>query len=98
MTNADVTKLGGNQYKVVINLPVTEAVDLDGYTVIKNDDYEKLDEAGLLEGDIADRMNFISPASAEGVDPDDKHFIAAVEYAANYSGFDVDQYISENKK
>jgi hypothetical protein len=90
-----VNSLGGNQYRVTIKWASgeeTQNVDLDGYDVISDDDYEAVESAGLLD----DYM--ISPSHWDDCGETDFYFKAALEYAANYSGFNAEEYISENKQ
>lgn len=82
--NIKIEGKGGNQYEVTL-LQRTEMVDLDGITVVSDEDYTRLQEAGLDDDTI------ICPAHAEAVG--DEFFCAAVYHALNYSGFDVDEYI-----
>jgi len=91
MNNANVSKLGGNQYRVEIGKK-TEVVDLDGYTIMSNDDYEEIEKAGLVQ----DTMWCPSIWNVTG--DNDKFFKAALEHAANYSGFIASKYIEENQE
>jgi hypothetical protein len=79
---------GGNQYQVTIKGKM-EMVDLDGLTIVSNEDYDKLEE----ELGEASLETFISPQHYAG----DIYWLAAVTEVLRYSGFDVDSYISENK-
>lgn len=81
--------MGGNQYRVDVD-GVERDVDLDGFSIITDEDMDALEAAGI------DEDHFMCPRDAGLADQDDLHFIAAVEYAANYSGFDVDQYIANS--
>lgn len=80
------TSLGGNQYSVTIG-DETRNIDLDGLTVVSDEDYRRLDDAWL------DNDTFIAPMHSDG----DMFREEAAHTAANYSGFDVDAYIYENK-
>jgi len=86
-TTTTVRSLGGNQYEVTIG-EETRTIDLDGYTVISDTDWNRIDDAGL------DDDTFISPHHDDG----DEFWAAAANEAANYSGFDVDAFIEENKE
>lgn len=77
---------GGNKYKVTIGDKV-RTIDLDGFTVVSDDDFELIEQAGL------DEDHFISPKHHNG----DLFWKAAAEHAINYSGFDASEYIKENK-
>lgn len=81
-----VRSLGGNQYNVDIDGDV-RIIDLDGVTAVSDDDYKKLEEAGLADD------NMLAPMHGE----DDAHYVEAMNHVINYSGFDVDAYILENK-
>lgn len=87
---AQVVSKGGNQYLVTIGED-TKNVDLDGMTVMSDEDYNKVEEAGLIQEDT-----MISPQHWNLAE-EDYFFKAALEYAANYSGFQADEYIAENK-
>lgn len=88
ITNIDVHPLGGNQYGVEYDQDgrhIDKVVDLDGLTPVSDEDFEKLEAAGLCDDD------FIAPMHAD----DDLAWEFACEEAVNYSGFDVDAYIEE---
>jgi len=80
--NDQVTSKGGNQYEVN-----GELVDMDGYTVVSDEDYAKIEKAGLDGGE------FIAPMHSDG----DRNWKLVAEYCVNYSGLDVDEWIKENK-
>jgi hypothetical protein len=86
MKNSTVNSLGGNQYGVTIEGKTT-TVDLDGFTIMSDEEYKKLDEAEMIE----DSMMCPEISEYSGEDP---FFRAAVEYAANYSGFIAEEYIT----
>jgi hypothetical protein len=91
MTNRiTIQPKGGNQYLVTINNH-SKIVDMDGFTIITNSNRDKLELAGLLADDM------ISPSMGLEVDRDDAHGFEALNYAANYTGFDADKYIAENR-
>jgi len=78
--------LGGGSYRVTHGNR-TETVDLDGLDVVTNEDFMKIEKAGL------DNDTIIAPMHSAG----DDFWEAAAEYACNYSGFDVDEYIQDNQ-
>jgi hypothetical protein len=84
----EVTPKGGNQYLVTIGNRA-ELVDLDGYTIIRDEDFDKLEKAGLLEDTMW------CPKLAQELEKSDKFFCAAIDHCANYSGFNVDDYIAD---
>ena len=75
--------LGGNQYTIEGS---KEVYDFDGFTVISNEDYAKLEKTGLVSD------GFIAPMHSDG----EKDWEDIANYIVNYSGFDVDEYILEN--
>ena len=85
MENSKVIRLGGNQYAVTID-DNTENVDLDGNTIVSDDDYTTLENAGM-NMDV-----FLSPQHSEG----DAYWYLAAKDKVNYSGFDADSYISNH--
>ena len=85
MKEYTVRSIGRNQYEVTRGDDV-ETVDLDGFTVVSIEDFALLEAAGL------DSDAFITPEHSGG----DKFWQAAAEYATDNSGFDMDEYISEN--
>jgi len=86
MKNYTVTPVGGNNYRVTCGNR-SETVDLDGFDVVTNEDFLRIEEAGL-DNDV-----IIAPMHSGG----DDFWVAAAEYACNYSGFDVDEYIRDNQ-
>lgn len=83
-----VEKMGGNQYCVSCEeCNKTETIDLDGLTIVSDSNYEKIEDAGI------DITTFIAPMHADG----DPYWEAAANHALNYSGFDVEEYLNENK-
>ena len=64
---------------------VVKTVDLDGMTIISNEDYDRLESLNMLHEDM------FAPKHSEG----DEFWLAAVESLVNYSDFDVDQYIAD---
>jgi hypothetical protein len=80
----EVESLGANQYRVG-----GEVVDLEGFTVMSDEDYARLEELGL------DTDDMICPNMWD-IGGEDYRFKAALEFAANYSGFDVEQYIANH--
>lgn len=89
-TYANVEKKGGNQYLVTIGKK-SEIVDLDGYTVMGDDDYNEVEKAGLIQDDMW------CPSMWNITGDNDKFFKVALAFAANYSGFIAKKYIEENK-
>ena len=85
MENSKVIRLGGNQYAVTID-DNTKNVDLDGNTIVSDDDYTTLENAGM------DMDKFLSPQHSEG----DAFWYLAAKCAANYTGFDVESHIYSN--
>lgn len=86
MKNATIQSLIGNKHKVTIEW-VTKIIDLDGMTVISNEDYELLADAWL---DRDDRL--IAPMHSDW----DEHREAAAEQVSHYNWFDIKKYIAEN--
>lgn len=86
--NIDITPLGGNKYlaKWGDKDEQSELIDMDGVTIVSDDDLEKLEKAGL------DNDTFLSPKNGCG----DEIWEAVAQYVVNYSGLDVDEYIEEN--
>lgn len=80
-----IEDMGGNQYRVTID-GYTRWVDLDGVTIVTNEDYDQLEATGL------DDDTFLAPKHSD----DDVFWTAAAEHVANRSEFDVNRYISEN--
>lgn len=87
--NASVIYQGGNQYLVKLGED-SQIVDLDGYTIMSDEDYEKLEALDLIHDTMW------CPSMWDVTGDNDYFFRAALDHAANYSGFDVEQYISEN--
>lgn len=85
-----VNSKGGNQYDVTIG-DETRTVDLDGCTVMSDEDYAEVDAAGLATDDMW------SPDMWNLTDENDYFFRAALEHAANYSGFNSADYIADKK-
>lgn len=88
MTNSTIDKLGGHQYKVTIG-EETEIVDLDGYTIMSDEDYKMIEDAGLLD------INMVSPSTYNFSGTATKCELEAIAYAANYTGFDAKRYIED---
>lgn len=86
LNNATVEGLGGNQYMVTIGNE-SKRIDLDGYLVLSDEDFYHLDDLNILRDDMT------SPSQSDG----DLFWEAAAINEARYSGFNVDQYIEENK-
>jgi hypothetical protein len=84
--NCKVQRLGGNQYRVTSGDEM-RTIDLDGFTVMSDDDYNKLYSLNLVAEDMT------SPQHSEG----DEMWEAAVTIVANYSGFNADMYIAEHR-
>jgi len=80
-----VINLGGNQYEVTIG-DETRIIDMDGITAVSNEDYDRLEEEGLAD-------NFYAPIHSTG----DEFWGLALQEMLNYSEFDVEEYIKENK-
>ncbi len=87
---ATIQKLGGNQYKVTIE-EQTQKIDLDGYTIMSNEDFAKIKEAGFLGDDMW------CPSLAQELFSEDQFFCEAIKFVANYSGFDAERYIQDNQ-
>jgi hypothetical protein len=88
-TTYTVHPRGGNQYEVISeDTGETTVIDLDGMTVMSDEDYDRLEDLGLLRDDM------FSYQHSEG----DRAWAAAVEYAVNYSGWDIDAYIAEQEE
>ena len=87
--NAAIESKGGNQYLVTIG-EESRMVDLDGFTIMSNEDYSAIEQAGLLQDDME------CPATAKNNKLWDNFELAALEYAANYSGFDAEEYIANH--
>ena len=87
LRNCSIESKGGNQYKVTFKAE-SKIIDLDGYTMMSDDDYNMIQEAGLIQDEM------MSPQFHEG----DLFWLAAAKNAANYSGFDVEEYIAENQE
>lgn len=93
---------GGNQYNVTIG-DETRTIDLDGYTVVSDENEQAMSAAGLDTNNMYGGT-LMCPAWSESseIDP---FFAAAVEFAANlvefaanYSGFDVAEAIKMHKE
>jgi hypothetical protein len=92
---ATIEKLGGNQYRVQLSNSKKYDVSVDGSTIVSEKDWNKLDKAGLGDG------TFYYPDEVWGCHDDEYQEVAeyvAMEFELNYSGFDVDEYIKENKE
>ena len=85
MKNVKVSSRGGNQYEVTIGDEI-RVIDLDGYTIITDDDRALMEAAGL-DVDNMDHGTMVSPDM--GIDDGDEFFAAAVDHCANYSGFNA---------
>ena len=84
--NATVTDKGGNQYAVQLGSTIT--VDLDGFTIMSNEDYKLVDQHNALQ----DTME--CPQSAKDSGLYNRHELAAIDHAANCSGFIAQEYIN----
>jgi hypothetical protein len=92
---ANVEKLGGNQYRVQLSNGKEYDVSVDGSTIVSEKDWNKLDEAGLAD------ETFYYPDEVWGCHEDECQEVAeyvAMEFELNYSGFNVDEYIKDNKE
>lgn len=89
MKTYNATHIGGNQYTVQCSDGEIRRIDLDGITIISEEDRKKLDDA--------DSDDFGLITIAEGMSADaDPFWEAAANEALNYSGFDVDFHIALN--
>ena len=86
---SQVTSMGGNKYHVTIG-KAEEVIDLDGFTVMSNEDYAEVERAGLTTDDM------ICPSQWD-LKEDGYFFKEALDTAANYSGFSAEEYIEEMK-
>ena len=99
MNNPRVKSQGSNQYLVSIG-NVSHVIDLDGYTFCTDDDWSKLESAGCDPTNMYGGT-LVSPQVAEemaSTDDDGDWWLAAVNEAVNYSGFDVDEAIKTEKE
>lgn len=86
--NLQVRSLGGNQHRVTCReCEEVRDIDLDGLDYVSNEDYDRMEEAGL------DMELYLSPQ--HDVDGD-VFWLAAMEEQINYSGIDVEQLIREH--
>jgi hypothetical protein len=99
LDSAKVESKGGNQYAVTITSPtgteIMRSVDMDGIDIIGDEDYKKLVNAGL----DADYMLTVDQYSEDLGNEEYQNIAnqATAEFVLNYSGFDVDDFIKNNK-
>jgi hypothetical protein len=99
LDSAKVESTGGNQYAVTMTGPKGEeeirSVDMDGIDIVSDEDYQKLVNAGL----DADYMFTVDQYSEDLGDEEYQNIAnqATANFVLNYSGFDVDDFIKNNK-
>jgi hypothetical protein len=89
--NSKVISKGGSKYEVTIG-DDTQLINLEGTTVMSDEDFEKIEQAGLL----LDEME--CPKAARFSELYTPHTLAALDYVANHSDFNADNYIEANQK
>lgn len=89
----DVEGLGGNKYKVTIGQR-SQIIDLDGFTILSDEEMEKLESSGL---GWVDEMEIWCPRDAELVEPD-PFFAAAISHVANYTGLTAADLIANRQE
>lgn len=88
-----VTSRGGNKYKVSID-GRAETVDLDGFTIMADDEYDKILAAEKEHGEVFLQDEMECPTSARESGVWNEHELAALDHVANYSGFDAEEYLA----
>ena len=88
--NSTITSLGGNQYKVTIKNK-TKVIDMDGITIISDENMDKLENAGLSTD------GFFTPDMWADNSEHPEHDLVIAQHILNYSGFDVDEWLKNNQ-